>query len=90
MGKPTPEELETALTHAAHLREQGEDIFYIGKCLLNFNYRMKYLENVLTKADLYLHSGEAAVEHAELVKAIEKAKKASMAPGQEDEGMHPW
>jgi len=42
MGKPSPK-LETALTHAAHLREQGEDLFYIGKCLLNFNYRMKYL-----------------------------------------------
>ncbi len=62
----------------------------IGKCLLNFNYRMKYLEDVLAKANLYLHSGEAAVEHAELVKAIEIAEKASMAPGQEDKGMHPW
>ena len=79
MGKPTKEEYELALTHAAQLREQGEDVYYIAKSLLNLNYRIRYLEDVLAKADLYLHSGEGAREHADLVKAIEKAEEASLA-----------
>ncbi len=90
MGKPTPEELETALKHAAVLREQGEDLFYIGKSLLNLNYRMGFLEDVLAKANVYLHSGESAEEHAKLLKAIERAEKASMGPGEESEDFHPW
>jgi len=90
MGKPTTEEFETALKHAAQLREQGEDEFYIGKSLLNLNYRIKYLEDVLNKANLYLHSGEGAVEHAELVKAIEQAEKASMAADPDDKYVQPW
>ncbi len=90
MGKPTPEELEIALSQAALLREQGKDEFFIGKSLLNLNYRMKFMENVLAKANLYLHSGEGAVEHAELVKAIEQAEEVSLAAGEEDEDIHPW
>jgi len=90
MGKPTKKEYEAALTHAAHLREQGEDVYYMAKSLLNINYRMKYLEDVLAKADLYLHSGEGAQEHAELVKSIEKAEEASLAAGEEDNDIHPW
>ena len=90
MGKPTTEELETALKYAARLREQGEDEYYIGKSLLNLNYRIKYLEFVLNKASLYLHSGEGAVEHAELVKAIEEAEKASLAVDPDGNGIQPW
>lgn len=90
MGRPTKEEYELALTHAAQLREQGEDVYYIAKSLLNLNYRLKYLEDVLAKADLYLHSGEGAQEHAELVKAIEIAEEVSLAAGQEDNDIHPW
>ncbi len=90
MGKPTEEEYELALTHAAQLREQGEDVYYIAKSLLNLNYRMKFLEDVLAKADLYLHSGEGGHEHAELVKAIEAAEEASLAAGEDDDDIHPW
>ena len=90
MGKPTQEELEIALNHAAQLSEQGEDEFYIGKSLLNLNYRIAFLEDVLAKANLYLHSGEGAHEHTELVKAIEKAEEASQAAGQESDDIHPW
>ena len=84
MGKPTQEQLQTAIDHAALLREQGEDIYYIAKALLNLNYRMKFYEDVLHKADLYLHSGEGAVEHAELVRAIERARKSDLGPGETD------
>jgi hypothetical protein len=90
MGRPTQEELKTALKHAADLREQGEDTFFLAKSLLNLNYRIKILETVLAKANLYLHSGEGAHEHAELVKAIEQAEKASLAAGQEDDDINPW
>jgi len=85
MGKPTKEELETALKHAVLLREQGEDIYYMAKCLLNLNYRMKFYADVLAKADLYLHSGEGAHEHAELSNAIKRARRASLDPGAADE-----
>ncbi len=82
MGKPTEQQLNAALEHAALLREQGEDIYYIAKALLNLNYRMKFYEDVLHKADLYLHSGEGAVEHAELVRAIECARQSDLGPGE--------
>ena len=90
MGKPTAEELETALRHAALMREQGEDVYFIAKSLLNLNYRVGCLEEVMDKAKLYLHSGEAAVEHALLVTAIEEAEKASLAPGEENEEKKSW
>lgn len=90
MGKPAPDELETALKHAIEMREQGEDIFFMAKSLLNLNYRMKYLEEVLDKVKLYLHSGEAAVEHGLLLKAIEEAEKASLGPGEQDDEMQQW
>ena len=86
MGRPTKEELKTALKHAADLREQGEDTFFLAKSLLNLNYRIRFL----AKANLYLHSGEGAHEHAELVKAIEEAEEASLAAGQDDEDIYPW
>ena len=90
MAKPTPEELKTALQHAVQMREQGEDIYFMAKSLLNLNYRIKYLEEVMDKAKLYLHSGEAAVEHGLLVNAIEEAERASKAPGEEDEKKKSW
>lgn len=90
MGIPTKEQYKAALTHAAELREQGEDVYYMAKSLLSLNYRVKYLEEVLAKASLYLHSGEGAKEHAELVKAIESAEETSQAAGEEGTDIHPW
>ena len=90
MGKPTAEEMEIALSEAARLREQGEDDHYLGKTLLNLNYRMGFLGDVLAKADLYLHSGEGALEHSELVKPIARAREALQAPGEGDDDINPW
>ena len=84
-GKPTAEQYKIALEHAETLREQGEDIYYLAKSLLNLDYRMKFYEDVLEKADLYLHSGEGAVEHAELSNAIKRAKKALLGPDESGE-----
>ena len=90
MGKPSPEEMKTALAEAARLREQGEDDKCLGKALLSLNYRMGFLEDVLDKTDLYLHSGEGAQEHADLVKSIERAREALMSAGEGDDNIHPW
>lgn len=90
MGKPSPEQIQTALTEAAHLREQGKDDRYLGKTLLNMHYCMGFLEDVLDKADLYLHSGEGALEHTDLVKAIERARDAMQDPEAGEQGIHPW
>ena len=90
MGIPTPEEMRTALAEAARLREQGKDDFYLGKVLINMNYRFRFLMDVLEKSDLYLHSGEGAFEHSELVRSIERAREALMSPGESDEDIHPW
>ncbi len=76
MGRPTEEELNTALIEAARLREQGEDTFFMGKSLLNLNYRLQSLERVMEKSKRFLHSGLSARENTELKIAIEKAEKA--------------
>ena len=86
MAKPTPEELDVAIKEAIRLRENGEDEHFLGKSLLNHNYRLQLLEDVLTKAKLYLHSGHSSREHTLLVKAIEKAEQAGRLPG-ETEGV---
>jgi hypothetical protein len=77
MGVPTAEELQTALQETARMREQGEDPHHIAKALLNLNYRVSKLENVMHAAELYMRSGEGGQEHAELVRAIKSAKDAS-------------
>jgi hypothetical protein len=74
MGKPTAEQLEQALAQAAWLRENDADEHFIGKSLLNHNYRLHLLEDVLVKARHYLHSGQSAQGHRELIQAIEKAE----------------
>ena len=90
MGKPTPEEKQKAMCEATRLREQREDDFYLGKTLLNMNYCMGFLLDVLNKADLYLHSGEGAVEHSELVRTIEQARAALQDPDASGDEIHPW
>ena len=76
MGKPTAEELETALQEAARLREQGEDEHYLGKVLLNNNYRLELYQDLLVAARRYLHSGEASRAHQNLVRTVERVERA--------------
>ncbi len=75
MGKPSDQELETALAEAKHLRESGQDSHFIGKALLNCHYRQTYLLQVLHAAERYLHSGMADTEHTRLLLAIEKVRE---------------
>ena len=70
MGKPTDEELRTALDEAARMRESGKDPHHIAKALLNLNHRTKYLERVLNATERYIRSGQAVSEHQHLVEAI--------------------
>jgi hypothetical protein len=84
MSKPTEEELETALKMAAQMRDKKIDPFFIAKSLLSHNYRMKYLEEILTSADLYINHGMSEQEKTHLIRKIEKAKDAeSFTSGQE-------
>ena len=82
MGKPTDVELQTALTEAKRLRETGEDVHFLAKALLNSQYQMSFLFDVLHAAEAYLHSGLAEQEHTRLKLAIEKARQV------DDRGSH--
>ncbi len=75
MGKPSDEELRTALDEAARMRESGEDPHFVAKALLNQNHRIKFLERVLNATERYIRSGQAVSEHQHLVEAIRNYHK---------------
>jgi hypothetical protein len=85
MGKPTADQLETALAQAAWLRENDMDEHFLGKSLLNLNYRLQLLERVMSEAKQYLHSGHSAQHHRTLLRAIERAETAERDPGEESD-----
>lgn len=75
MGRPTDEELATALQEAARMREKGEDPAFVAKSLLNHNYRLNYLHQLYTQLEHYFHAGQADSEHAKLMKMLEKVRQ---------------
>ena len=85
MGKPTEEELSQALKAAGKMRELGKDPYNVAKALLNLNYRVEYLERVLTAADRYIKMGQSIQEHRALVAAIKEAKAIDARTGGEDQ-----
>jgi hypothetical protein len=87
MGRPTTEELHIALKEAIRLRENGIDEQFLGKSLLNLNYRIKTLEVVLAQTKKYLHSGLDGHEQVELLRAIRAAEKASEIEADDESGM---
>ena len=76
MAKPTDNELDSSIKMAIQMREKRIDPFFVAKTLLSHNYRIKYLEEVLRAADLYLNMGMSERERTKLLRAIEKAKDA--------------
>ena len=76
MPKPTPEEMETALNMAKQMRDRDIDPFFIAKALLNLNYRIEFLQEVLRTADRYINMGMSEQERSHLIRAIEKARSA--------------
>ncbi len=82
MSRPSKAELETALKQAAWLRENGTDEYFLGKSLLNHNYRIQHLEHVMESVKQYLHSGMSSGQDLmKLQKAIEAAEKADSFKG---------
>jgi hypothetical protein len=83
--KPTSQQVEVALDEAQRLRELGHDDHHLAKTVLHLEARVRLLEDVLAHAKLYLHSGEGGIEHAQLVRAIERAEY-----GADAEDIKPW
>lgn len=83
--QPTSQQFEVALNEAQRLREQGHDAHHLARTVLHLAARVRLLEDVLAHAKLYLHSGEGAMEHAQLVRAIERAES-----GADPEDIKPW
>ncbi len=75
MGKPTPEELEQALTEAKLMRERGEDPCYVARALLSCHYHSGFLREVFHAAQEYLRHGQSEAGHTRLLRAIEKARQ---------------
>ncbi len=78
MLKPTKEELAHALKAAEYMREHDLDRHHIAKTLLYLIERNEKLEKVMSRAELFLHFGQGATEHAELTRAISRAKRAEV------------
>ncbi|MEJ2508322.1 MAG: hypothetical protein P8009_02395 [Gammaproteobacteria bacterium] len=76
MGKPSEQELSRALAVAKYMRESGQDPYWLAKSLLNLNYRVSNLEQVMRAAEAYLRSGLAEREHTQLVRAIQAVRRA--------------
>lgn len=75
MSKPSNAELKTAMAAAATMKEHDDDSLYIAKTLLNHNYRLRFYEDLLKYADLYMNHGQAEHDHMELLRCIEKVKE---------------
>ena len=75
MSKPSEDELLMALDHAKYLRESGQDEHCLAKVVLNYNYQIGYLLNVLHCVERYLQSGMSETLHSHLIKAIEEARR---------------
>ncbi|WP_114694663.1 hypothetical protein [Motiliproteus coralliicola] len=72
MGKPTKQQLETALAVAIGMREREHDPHSVAKSLLNCHYRLQHLEEVLKLTEQFLHAGQDEQLHSHLLVAIEK------------------
>ena len=75
MSKPTVTELKTAMAAAAAMKEQNNDLAFVAKALLNHNYRLRFYEDLLKNADLYINHGQAEHDHTELLRCIDKIKE---------------
>lgn len=68
----TNEELNTAIEHAALLREQDKDPQFIAKTVLNLQELVKQLEAVQKATERYFHTGMSEREQQILETAIRK------------------
>ena len=70
----SPAELDRALHLAGAVAETNEENGVIARALLHTQSRLRGLENVLSCADRYLRAGQDERLHAQLSKAIERAR----------------
>lgn len=75
MSKPTDSELKTAIRAAIEMKEHDNDPQFIAKSLLNLQFRMRFYEELLKLADLYMNHGQAEHDHMLLLRHIEKLKE---------------
>lgn len=75
MLKPTPEELDAALTKAGAMREQDQDGDFLARSLLFLTEKADALEKIASLADLYINHGQLVQHHTALVMALEQAKR---------------
>ncbi len=75
MGKPTDEELKTALTKCAEMREQGQDEHFLAKSLFSLEYRHRKAVHLIEHLKRYFHSGTDALAHGRLTKELEEFEK---------------
>ena len=73
--KPTETELEIAIIAAEQMRDLGKDKHHIAKSLLYLYQRLQTVERIRKAAERYVHFGQEEPQHAELVRAIEAAKR---------------
>jgi hypothetical protein len=73
--KPTDNELETAIVAAEEMRASGADEHHVAKTLLYQYQRLQDLEKIRAAVENYLRFGQEEPQHAELVLAIESARK---------------
>ncbi|MDH3901376.1 MAG: hypothetical protein OEU51_10065 [Gammaproteobacteria bacterium] len=76
--KPTDNEVETAIVAAEAMRESGADEHHVAKTLLYQYQRLQDLEKIREAAENYLRFGQEEPMHAELVLAIEAARKTEL------------
>ena len=74
--KPTETELEIAIIAAEQMRDLGKDKHHIAKSLLYLYKRLQTVERIHKAAERYIHFGQEEPQHAELVMAIEAARRA--------------
>lgn len=60
--------------------------FFLAKSLLNHNYRLRYFEDLLKAADLYMNHGQAEYDRLQLLHQIEKIKHEELRINKQDEG----
>jgi len=73
--KPSDNEMEIAIVAAEALLAAGEDEHHLAGTLLYLYQRQQDLEKVRAAAEDFLQSGQAEPQNAELVRAIESARR---------------
>jgi hypothetical protein len=73
--KPSEAEIKQAIAESHRMRAAADDPHALAKTVLYLQRRVESLEKVCRTADLYLHFGMPEKEHAELVLALEEAKR---------------